>query len=162
MNIDGNKILAIRNTLKLTQKEMAKKMGIAFQTLSAVENGREIPDSKQRFYEVALREVLSEYPKEDALNDSTTEYLKSEPVLSEKELLLDIFSELKEISKKNEQLNETIIQMHKDIVDDKKKNDLLRKQLQLAINVLKDLDLELLDLSKAKSTGTKHNISKAD
>lgn len=158
MNIDGNKILAIRNTLKLTQKEMAKKMGIAFQTLSAVENGREIPDSKQRFYEVALREVLSGYPKEDILNDSTAEYLKCEPVLSEKELLLDIFSELKEISKKNEQLNETITQMQKDSVDEKKKNDLLRKQLQLAINVLKDLDIELLE--REKSTGTKHDIGK--
>jgi|GEM_PF-3388950 len=160
MNIDGNKILAIRNTLKLTQKDMARKMGIAFQTLSAVENGREIPDSKQRFYELALREVLSDYPKEDVLNDITAEYLKSEPLISEKELLLEIFSELKEISKKNEQLKETMTQMQKDSVEDKKKNDLLRKQLQLAINVLRDLDIELLE--REKSTGTKHNIGKVE
>jgi transcriptional regulator with XRE-family HTH domain len=158
MNIDGKKLLTVRTALKLTQKEMAKEMGVAFQTLSAVENGREIPDSKQRFYEVALKEVTANYKREDILHDVGIEYLKSEQTLNDRELLFQIISEIQTVRKENKQLNDSIAQIKEDNSTERKMNDLLRKQLQLAINVLKNLDLELNE--REKSTSAKQNISK--
>lgn len=148
--MDGKRIKSIRTSLKLTQKQLAKKVGISYQTISELENGKPIPDGKMALYESAFKQ-LEQIEKGDFIAEEKPEYRKTE-------ILDEILGELKEIRKENEQLNETITQMQADSSSERKMNDLLRKQLQLAINVLKNLDLELNE--REKSTSTKQNISK--
>ncbi|MGD1319559.1 helix-turn-helix domain-containing protein [Chryseobacterium sp. 2R14A] len=150
-----------RKALGITQEDAAKLLGIAFQTYNIYENKGKLTKTKLALIE----RVFSELESKKTINsvfEEKSEYLISDKKYSPEELLSEIYKEVKVVRKENEQLNEAITQMQKDGVEEKKKNDLLRKQLQLAINVLKDLDLELLDLSKGKSTGAKHNVSKAE
>lgn len=153
--MDGKKLLKIRNSLGLTQKEMAKMMGIAWQTLSAVENGREISESKKRTYEIALDNVLKETNSYHLVKEDQALYHKSDS-LQGKDVFHEILIELKEIRSENKQLHNKVEKIQEDNENEKKMNDLLRKQLQLAINVLKDLDLELME----KSTRTKNDVGK--
>ncbi|WP_265427848.1 helix-turn-helix domain-containing protein [Chryseobacterium sp. YIM B08800] len=148
-----------RARLGLSQTDASVKLGISYPTYSSYERDGKIPTTKfemlQKFidesFEVELKNSVKEENAEYKIFNSKTD-LDSKLDL--------IFKEIQVIRKENEQLNETITQMQKDGVDEKKKNDLLRKQLQLAINVLKDLDIELLE--REKSTGTKQDIGQVE
>jgi len=154
--MDGKKLLEIRNSLKLTQKEMAKKMGIAWQTLSAVENGREIPDSKVRIYEVGLQQLFSELDNIDMVSDVAAEYIVKDKKNTDQNLLLEIYNDIKELRKENEQLKNTIAHFIEENEREQKLNELSRTQLKLSINIIKSLDKEIEAIKK--STDTKQDI----
>lgn len=60
----GNFIKKIRIENKLTQKELAEKLGVTFQAVSKWENGKNIPDililqEFSRLFNVDINEILS-------------------------------------------------------------------------------------------------------
>ncbi|MDB0600282.1 helix-turn-helix transcriptional regulator [Tenacibaculum maritimum] len=55
--ITGEEIRRKRKEMGLTQKELAKKIGISFQTINGYENGKKIPSTKYQILDKALNQI---------------------------------------------------------------------------------------------------------
>lgn len=141
--MDGKKIKDIRKSLGLTQQQLSKKVGISYQTISELENGKVIPESKRPLYESAFAQIMSIENGIDIVNEGSPGY-------GSKDLLDDILYQLKEIRKENKQLQE---KLDKEI----KLNQISRSQFSIALDILSSFNDEFLN---KKSPITEENISK--
>jgi len=153
----GAELRKLRKEANITQNDIAKLMGTTYQTISKYEGEKGVPPNKMAFVTKFYQELEKHIEESDFVFEGRSEYQKIEKKSNE-DIIHLIFSEIKEVRKENKQLNESIAQIKEDNSNERKMNDLLRKQLQLAINVLKNLDLELNE--REKSTSAKQNISK--
>lgn len=151
----GKELQQLRKKAKLTQEQLAKMMGVKYQTISNYERGSSIPPDKRVYVEDFYQNLEIHKNESNHLAEDRVEYQKSD----KNEILSDILYEIKEVRKENNALKSKVDKMELNRSEEMKMNDLLRKQLQLAINVLKSLDVEL---EKHKlSAGAEDHIGKA-
>jgi len=142
----GKELQAIRKRAKITQIQLSELMGVSLQTISNYESATELPSGKSDY-------IINFY-KNVAENKAGNDTLSSNSVgkeNSENRILLEILNEMKDLRRDFDIMKD-------DRENERKQNDVLRKQLQLAINVLRSLDRDLSE--NEKSTGTKQDFGK--
>lgn len=142
----GKELQAIRKRAKITQIQLSELMGVSLQTISNYESATELPAGKSDYIINFYKNAAENKKGNESLVGNYAE--KENP---ENRILLDILNEMKDLRKDFEEMKD-------DRENEKKQNDVLRKQLQLAINVIKSLDRDLSD--REKSTGTKQDFGK--
>lgn len=141
----GKELQTIRKKAKITQNQMSDLMGVSLQTISNYESSTELPSGKSEYIINFYKNVGSKGVS--AVSEDRPEYGAN----SEKEILKEILSEVKYLRRSNEKLTSAFNEMKDESDQEKKKNESLRQQLKLAINVLRALDQEIVDKEKLPS-----------
>lgn len=133
-----------RTLLKLTQKELAKLIGVSTQTINGYENGKEIPSTKHQILDLVLnnnesnilRESNSMYQKNDTYHEKLIEI--KEKIKAREDLIADL--------EKNKIRNSSQIEHQKEIIS------ILKIRLNLFLSSNKELqeDLEILRILDQK------------
>lgn len=107
--MNGEEIRIQRKKLGLTQKELAEKLGVSFQTLNGYENGKPIPDTKIEL----LNSILYQNKNPNIINDPKSPYQ-----IIDKKLRLKMIDEEILQRKKNIQMqsDQNIIELHERMI----------------------------------------------
>lgn len=107
--MNGEEIRKKRKELGLTQKKLAEKLGISYQTLNGYENGNTIPDTKIEL----LRSILYQNFDTDIIQEPPTEYKTIDKKLRLKMIDEEILQRRKNIKM---QTDKNIIELHERMI----------------------------------------------
>lgn len=107
--MNGEEIRKKRKELGITQKELAEKLGVSFQTINGYENGKKIPDTKIDL----LKSILYQKFDTNLLSEPNSEYK-----IIDKKLRLNMIDEEISQRKKNIKLqtDKNIIELHERMI----------------------------------------------